>query len=293
MSQPIIYVELGKVNPLILKFQLRNTPLASRWLAKWHASRQCDLDDPTRFYGFNTVEQEIKRAEKEIRQCISTINSFEPIIHRPFTSVHDQDILNYLHNIFERYHGLLDQQQHEFWIRSPEPVRQALAKLNVLVHRCETAARPQQPRAVCTWYGLPKTDTLTLEEMQQYGEIDPGFGSMYFCYVEIGKTLEDLTHDLDNYISDEAFKPFNFYSVDFVMKFSESSDQDISEKLQNMKNYYSQHQKFFYERELNNFNDPRLLPLKFPFADLIFDQPKHELVDCIKEKQYVNKVYVQ
>jgi hypothetical protein len=77
------------------------------------------------------------------------------------------------------------------------------------------------------------------------------------------------------------------------MKFSESSDQDISEKLQNMKNYYSQHQKFFYERELNNFNDPRLLPLKFPFADLIFDQPKHELVDCIKEKQYVNKVYVQ
>lgn len=293
MSQPIIYVELGKVDPLILQFQLRNTPLATRWLEKWHASRQYNLDDPTRFYGFNTVEQEIERAEKEIRECIATINSFEPIIDRVFTSVHDQDILNYLHNIFERYHGLLDQQQHEFWIRSPESIKQALAKLNVLVHRCETAARPQQPRAVCTWYGLPKTDTLTIEEMQQHGEIDPGFGSMYFCYVEIGKTLEDLTQDLDDYIGDEAFKPFNFYSVDFVMRFFESNAQDISEKLQNMKNYHSQHWKFFHDRGLSDFNDPRLLPLKFPFADLILDRPMHELINSIKQKQYVNKVYVQ
>ena len=293
MSQPIIHIELEKEKPITLRFQLRDTPLSHRWLEKWYASRQYPLDDPSRFYGFNSVDQEVERAEQEIRECIDTINQFAPIIQRPFTNVNDQDCLNYLHNIFEKYHGLLDQQDHEFWQSAPIVVQQALAKLNVSVHRCETAASVQQPRMVCTWYGLPKTDALTVEEMQNYGELAPAFGTMCFCYVEIGKTLEDLTHDLDNYIADEAFKPFNFYSVDFVVRFADIDSITVAEKLDSMKRYYQQHLQFFSTQGLNNFQDPRLLPLRFPFADLILDQTKEQLIQSIKNKQYVNKVYLQ
>jgi len=293
MSNPIVHIELGKDNPITLRFQLRDTPLAQYWLKKWHCSRPYPLDDPARFYGFNSVIEEVARAEQEIKQCIDTINAFKPIIERQFTTVHDQDCLNYMHNIFEKYHGLLDQQHHDFWQQAPESVRRALSRLNVSVHRCETAVAPPQPRMVCTWYGLPKTDTLSIAEMQQYGELAPAFGTLCFCYVEIGKTLEDLTHDLDNYIADDAFKPFNFYSVDFVVRFVDTDPATIKNKLQTMEKYYQQHWQFFNDRKLSNFNDPRLLPLRFPFADLIPDRPNSLLLELIRQNQYVNKVYIQ
>jgi hypothetical protein len=95
------------------------------------------MDNPDRFYGFGTAQQEQQRAVDMIQQCIATINAHDPIIDREFE--YTQDGLNYLHNIFERYHGLLDQQTSEYWLSAPSTVRQALANLNLAVHRCETA----------------------------------------------------------------------------------------------------------------------------------------------------------
>lgn len=289
----VICIELGDKDPILLKFKLRNTPLASRWLEKWKASRVYQLDDPKRFYGFNSVAEEIARAEHDIVQCINVINDYQPIIEKPFTSVYDQDCLNYLHNIFERYHGLLEQQTHDFWIHAPVEVQKALAQLNVCVHRCETAASPQQPRFVCTWYGLPKNDTLTLDEMTKYGSLTPAFGTMCFCYTEIGKTLEDLTHDNDNYIADEAFRPFNHYSVDFVVRLFDTDSITTTDKILSMKKYHESHSDFFYNRKLNDFADPRLLPLRFPFADLVEDRPREQLMNQIKDRQYITKVYLE
>jgi hypothetical protein len=123
--------------------------------------------------------------------------------------VHDQDTLNYLHNIFERYHGLLYQQNSEFWMSAPDRVRTALADLNLAVHRCETAQSAQNTRLVCTWYGQPKQYTMPLTMQQQYGTTNPPWGSVCLNYCEIGKTLEDLARDNDCYIGDDAFRPFS------------------------------------------------------------------------------------
>jgi dUTP pyrophosphatase len=163
------------------------------------------LDHPNRFYGFDTPEQEQVRALEMINASIATVNRYRPIITRQITSVDDQDTLNYLHSIFERYHGLLDQQDHEFFKSAPDTVKQALADLNINVHRCESVARGSRPRFVCTWYGMPKTKSLT-DELLKYGTLNPKFGSVCLNYCEIGKTLEDLTQDRDNYISEEAFQ---------------------------------------------------------------------------------------
>jgi hypothetical protein len=193
-----------------------------------------------------------------------------------------------LHNIFEKYHGLLDEQNTEFWFYAPDNVRRALADLNIAVHRCESVSRGSLPRFVCTWYGMPKIKTLPLNIMKQFGVITPAWGSVCLNYAEIGKTFEDLAIDNDHYISDNAFKPFNFYSADFNVKFYESIPD-----IKNMINYYNQHSRFFRNHDINEFHDTRLLPLKFPVAELVTQYSREQLLNQIRQRQHVSKVYLQ
>jgi len=275
---------------LELQFQLLDNPLTRLWLERMALRDQYPLDHPSRFYGFNSKETEIARATEMIQQCIATINSHQFTIDRPFTNIFDQDYLNYLHNIFERYHGLLDKQDHEYWNTAPKIVQQALAELNIAVHRCESVIKTNRPRFVCTWFGLPKTETVTRDMMHQYGTLNPPFGSVCLNYVEIGKTLEDLAQDNDKYISDEAFLPFNHYSADFVVRLYEDSSEMVATRLEKMQQYYTVHQEFFYERGYHDFSNAQLLPYRFPVAQLIETQPRTQLFETIQTQQLITRV---
>jgi hypothetical protein len=283
-----------KLIDLTLKFQVLDNPIAKLWIERMHLRNQWPLDDPTRFYGFYSQQQDQLIALKKIQQCITSINSWQPLIDRSLTSVHDQDTLNYLHNIFEQWHGLLDQRPaHPRYGPIPDTVRSQLSDLNVGVHRCESSARGNRPRFVCTWFGMPKTKTLTIDDMQKYGTLDSGFGTVCLNYAEIGKTLEDLTQDRDNYISDTAFKPFNHYSADFVVRMYQETAEHQLQKLDSMKDYYIQHQDFFVERGYTMFWDPRLLPLRFPVASLIETLPRDQLIKAIAQQQHITQVSLQ
>lgn len=284
-----LHVELG--TNFTLDFKIHNTPIAELWLDRMSNRNPYPLDHPDRFYGFNSREQEISRAVSEISHCVDAINSYKHIITRSFNGINDQDSLNYLHNIFERYHGLLDQQDHEFWNSSPATVRQALANLNLAVHRCEAAARGQRARFVCTWFGMPKQHILDPDLIAQYGQLSPPFGSVCLNYVEIGKTLEDLTQDNDTYITEEAFKPFDHYSADFVARFFE--EIGIDDKLQRMKDYYNTHITFFRNKGYTSFEDPRLLPYRLPVAQLQTDLSQDQLLKQIQQQQHITRVYIQ
>lgn len=284
-------VLLGRNKDLLLKFRLRDTPVTNLWIDRMQSRGNYPLDHPDRFYGFGTLEQEQARAVSYIQSCITTINSHETIIHRPFE--YTQDCLNYLHNIFERYHGLLDQQNNDYWNRAPISVRKALAELNLAVHRCETVAKELHPRFVCTWYGMPKTLHLPREHMLKYGTISTFFGTVYLNYCEIGKTLEDMTRDRDTYMSSEMFRPYDFYSADFVVKFWDSKVEDDLQNQWSMKQYYLEHQDFFHSRGYTKFDDPQLLPLRFPVAQLIEIQPREKLLEEIQQRQHVAKVYIE
>lgn len=293
MSQTELHIFLKGKPPLLLKFSILDNPLSRLWLERMDAKSQYPLDHVNRFYGFGTRAEELKTARDLICKCIEIINSHQNIILRPFTNVDDQDCLNYLHNIFERYHGLLDKQDHEFWNRAPDAVRKALAELNLAVHRCETASKTPQPRFVCTWFGLPKTKILSYDIMNQFGVLSPPFGSVCLNYVEIGKTLEDLAADQDNYIGSDAFQPFSHYSADFVVRFADTSTSKVELKIQKMREYHSQHLEFFQQRGLAEFNDPRLLPLRFPVAQLIETCSKKEIIKQISSRQEIEKVWIE
>jgi hypothetical protein len=274
-------------NNFELRFKVRRTPLAELWLERMHNRHAWPMDNPDRFYGFGTVQQEQDRAVNMIQQCIATINSYQHIIVGEFE--YTQDCLNYLHSIFERYHGLLDQQTSEYWHSAPDTVRQALANLNLAVHRCETAIAAPCPRFVCTWFGMPKVKQLDVETIQTHGELQVKFGTVYLNYCEIGKTVEDLSHDNDIYIGDDAFRPFGYYSADFNVAFY---NQDLNEKFASMQQYIEQHQEFFLAHGIETVYNVQAQPLRFPVADLEYTGTQQELISQIRSRQLVREVTI-
>lgn len=282
-------VHLGKSGNFYLDFDLLKNPITELWLERMECRFRWRLDDPERFYGFNSTANEENRALTQINKCIETINKHASIIDRHLYSVDDQDTLNYLHNIFERYHGMLDQQNHEFWYQAPDQVRQALANLNVAVHRCESVSRGQRPRFVCTWWGMPKEKQLPISLIKEYGQLTVDFGGVYLNYVEIGKTLLELAVDKDQYIADEMFKPFNFYSADFVVYFYSSTAEELLKNQQLVDQYYNQHREFFVQLGINNTSDYRAKQLKFKVAQLQ-NANQANLISTIKNHQYIRNI---
>ena len=225
-----------------LRYELRDTDFAERWLLKLQEAQHQNIpvDEPDRFSGFDLTEADT--VIKQLAHCIDTINAFKPLVARRITSVRDQDTLNYLHHVFEVYHGKLGE-PHEIFLSAPQPVRLALAQLNVLVHRAESIARGQYPRHVVTYYAMPKTEYLKPEDYELF---EPGAtaGTMYANYVEIGKDIKDLSFDDDAYISDSAFMPWQRYSADFNVKFWSDDPKTILELRSKINEYYEQHKKF-------------------------------------------------
>jgi hypothetical protein len=281
-------IRLGEHGDLALKFQIRNTPMAQLWVDRMHRRSSWPLDHPGRFYGFGTLTQEHERTVDHIQRCISVINSHIPIIHRSFEFT--QDCLNYLHSIFEQYHGLLDQQDSDYWKHAPVTVKQALAELNLAVHRCESVATGSRPRFVCTWFGMPKTHCLNDELQQEHGTLQIKFGTVYLNYCEIGKTVEDLAHDNDKYIADDAFCPFSHYSADFNVQFH---DRNLSKIYGSVQHYIDQHQDFFVAQNITSVYNIKAQPLRFPVADLEYTGSREELLFQIARRQWVQQVTLE
>jgi hypothetical protein len=230
---------------IIVDYRLQQHSVVPLWIERvLSAQQQYQIDNPNRFYGFGSRSEQIADALSRINQCVDIINSHAEIINRHLSDIYDQDTLNYLHHIFEVYHGLLDQQHHEFWQGAPVNVKQALAELNLSVHRCEDVGRGAQPRHVVTYYGLPKTEILPTDSYNLF-TLDWEPGTVFLNYVEIGKTIENLAHDNDRYIAPGAFQPFMHYSADFVVRFFGQTDRQAKEKHATIKQYYHDHKDFF------------------------------------------------
>ncbi len=281
-------IRLGQDNDFALKFQIRDTPVAQLWVERMQSRGNYPLDHPDRFYGFGTLAQEQNRAVEYIQKCIATINAHRLLIHRPFE--YTQDCLNYLHNIFEQHHGLLDQQDSDYWLGSPDSVRRALAELNLAVHRCESVATSANPRFVCTWYGMPKTQQLSLELQEQYTVSRVEFGTVYLNYCEIGKTVEDLANDNDKYIGDDAFRPFNHYSADFNVQFQ---DQDLMDRYGKIQKYIDQHSDFFVARGITSVYNTQARPIRLPVADLVYNGNQEQILAQIAQRQWVQQATIE
>jgi hypothetical protein len=270
-----------------LRFDLENHAIAQLWFEKFQQRHAWPLDDARRFYGFKHAEQERQRAERDLHTCIETINSYQWVIDRPVAALQDQNTLNYLHHIFERYHGLLDQQHSQWWQQAPIEVQQALSQLNVAVHRMEST-RDNLPRIVCTWFGMPKDSVLDLDLMHAHGTLTYEWGGVYLQYVEIGKTLEDLATDNDQWIGDDAFQPFRHYSADFNVRF-----YDRTASLNPVIQYWQQHRERFQACGINTWDHAAAFPYRFKIAQLRTHRSRSDLLAKLAAANEITAIYTE
>ena len=254
----ITYSAADNSNPIQLEFDLLPHDVVQRWTERLVAAQQkYPIDDPGRFYGFGSYQDQVEYCITNINQCADQIEQeLQVPISRRLDDITDQDTLNYLHHVFEVHHGLLDQKS----------TNRLLSDLNILVHRCESVQRGAQPRHVVTYFGLPKTHQLDHSDYQYFTNRYE-FGTVYLNYAEIGKTIEDLAADNDRYISSEAFKPFRHYTADFNVKFFSTSAEEADHNNQRIKQYYYDHRNFFEQQGLNETH-PYLQPGSIPVAKL-------------------------
>lgn len=260
-------------------YRLRSHSFVPKWInCVLRAQQQYPIDDPARFYGFGTWESQVEHSIKAINRCVDLVEqSLQIPIKQRLSDINDQDTLNYLHHIFEVHHGLLDQQSHNL------PGRQALCDLNILVHRCESVQRGAKPRHVVTYFGLPKDQQLIDEDYTNF-ETTTKFGTVYLNYVEIGKTLEDLAVDNDQYIGSDAFRPFKNYSADFVVRFWNA---DNIEHQQRIYQYFKQHHEFFSQQGYTWADLSKSLG-SLPLADII--DRDCDLLTQLECRQWVKSV---
>jgi hypothetical protein len=287
-----LLVEFGKDNPQTLEFIIEKNKVADLWLKLMPFRTKYPLDDPERFYLFSDYNKEIVRAENMMHQCIEKINSYKVIIERKFTSVHDQEILNYIHNIFELYHGTLGNQNSNFFSLAPDDVKQALIDINDAVHRCESLNRAIGPFCRATWYGMPKIARLDIPTQKQCGVVNSEFGGVYLCQAGIGKRVLDLAYDNDHYIDlPTMFFHSDYYSADFDIQFYNFTDETIQARHDACVKYYFEHEKFFSSRGITDPEDVRIQPVTFKLAQLDYAQGTESAVlDLVKNNQYINSV---
>lgn len=274
------------------EWRLRNIPVAYRWLERLSTAHHLGypIDEDKRFYGFNNREQEIKIALQRINQDIDDINAYQPIIDRKMHDVKDQDTLNYLHHIFEEYHGQLDQQNHRFWLKAPDSAKKALARLNIDVHRCESVADGIAKKFLVTYYGLPK-DTVFKDIDYQYITNTNQFGQLSILYAEIGKTLSDMYRDQDDYIGlNDMLLPYTHCSADFRVDFYERDQDQADIEAEEVWKYYLQHQEMFLKFGCK-YRDPKHQPGKIPVADMIYES-KSQVINNITPRQMIKSVEI-
>ena len=274
----ITYTDKNLKDDLMVKYRLRDTPIAKKWTQRVLLAQQhgYSIDDPGRFYGFGSLEQQTESALKDINSTIDHINRWYSIDYR-LQLVHDQDTLNRLHHVFEIEHGLLDSKDFD------SDYKKHLCNLNLQVHRCESVARGANPRHVITYFGLPKTETLD-DNDYEYFEPTITFGTVYINYAEIGKTLFDLAMDNDSYIEPAAFQPFCHYSADFVVRFWNNKNCNLHDQLYQ---YYNQHQEFFESLGYTWSNLSRSIG-SIPVADLDYSG---DILKDLETRQFVKAVH--
>ena len=267
-----------KVNYNIIKHSL-----SDRWLKKVEiAIKKYPIDEPDRFHGFDK-EQDPTKYINRINKGILRCNELGLSIDRRLETLDDQDTLNYLHHEFEIGHGFLESKIHS---DSRSELDMVLAGLNNDIHVCESLRRNPYPQHYVTWYGLPKFDKIQQHEYALF-EDNYQFGSVYLLYTEIGKSLEDLAHDDDHYIGEDAFRPYESYSADFFVQFHNSNQDEIKRNKKIVKDFFDNNINYFQSRGFD-WGDPRLTTGRIPLARLADDIDIRE----IKKRQYVREVKI-
>jgi hypothetical protein len=291
MSKIFITLTNGKKD-YDLQFKLLDTNIAQKWIKHLDLFTQAGFpwDDPKRFYNFPNTEYTEPVVAQKLRDLVATIKNYAPdIIDRQFGDIISQDDLNYLHHIFEVYHGLYDEQdQNSFYKTAPRDVQDALADLNIWIHRYETLGT--MPRFVATWKYKPSRELIADEEFALFS-LKEEWGDLKLNYCEIGKTLFDLWNDNDQHISKEAFKPLHYFCFDFTVRFSSHPSEYYETQERAIWDYFDQHSDYFHSLGYKKY-DPKLSLGGITIAKIDQNESRESIIKNISEHQQMKTIKV-
>jgi hypothetical protein len=288
----VVITLTNSVTDYDLMFELVDIPIAHRWLTevKLFVEYGSPWDDPFRFYNFQNNYWTHDRIVNKLKKIIDIINNHAPgTIDIVIVDSVTQDQLNYLHSIFEKCHGLYDQQQtNHFFTQSPGIVRSALSDLNIFIHRYESLG--DIPRFVATWYGKPQRQPILDSDFKHFTLVE-SWGDLRLNYCEIGKHLYDLWHDNDNYVSADAFKPQHWFSFDFTVRFT-SKDPTYYTNIENLVWDYVQNNLDMFNRLGYSMHDPKLALGGITVAKLKENSSREEIIYNIDQHQQLKSIKI-
>jgi hypothetical protein len=292
MNKKVIITLTNGQSDYDLQFGLLDCSIAHKWLKHLELFIEAGQpwDDSRRFYNFPNTAYPESVVVEHLKHLITTIRDYAPdiITREPGTTI-TQDDLNYWHHVFEVYHGLYDQQDsNKFFCNAPKEVQDALADLNIWIHRYETLGG--MPRFVGTWKYKPYRDDMDAEDYELFA-LKEEWGDLQLNYCEIGKSLYDLWNDNDAYIASEAFQPFAHFCFDFTVRFTNITADEYQDQEQQIWTYFDNHKDFFQEQGYIK-HDPRLALGSITIAKLESTQSKQTVIDLISQHQQFKNIKI-
>lgn len=269
------------LNTYDLTFDIIDSSFTTKWIDRvLHAQqRQDSISEPGAFYNLNNEWSE-QRILDEINKKILFCNQYEKMFDRSLSSINDQDTLNYIHSVFELRHGKIDEWKNDPIISAFPELRKELSEINQLVHRAETV--DILPRLRIVYFDLPKTNTFTENDYKLFtNSVD--FGGLYTLYADVGKNLESLARDNDDYHHD--FVPNIHYSADFSIHFH---DTDGIKETQLYDEYLAKNWDYF-EFMGYSLDDPRLTTGRIKLAQLRYNS-RREILDNLSKYNNIQSV---
>ena len=271
-----------------LKFKLEKHSFVTKWVDRYLAAqqRQDPISEPWAFYNLNN-DWSNDRIIEFINHHIDICNRYVPnMFERKLESIQDQDTLNYIHSVFEIHHGKIDEWlTNPLFENNPKELRESLSHINQTVHRAESHNKNGYIRVV--YFDLPKDCTFEEDDYKLFTDLIE-FGGVYTLYADVGKNLESLSRDHDYHHHD--FVPNLHYSVDFVIRFFDLTDQEVKGRHQLYKQFF-ENNKDYFESKGYYWGDPRLTTGAIKLAQLVYSD-KQQVLEEVSRYNNIQSVFL-
>lgn len=290
MVRPIICVSFGKQRDLRLRWMVRPTPIAERWLTSLKRAIPHGINENDRIYNMPNQCWNQTTLCAELVSCMKNIEEF----YENFFDVWpnpgmDHKTTNLMHVAFETLRGSIDQPS-DLYINAPYGVQMEICRYNVLIHRWESMIMQGPPRFVCT-FKEPFKEQL-LDEDYRHFSIGHTYGAMVINYPQVGKQLLDVYRDGDDAVSSEAIRPMDRYGAGFSVRFLEvDQKQAFNTRFAFNGWFYKNHA---YLSSLGfRLGDPKLAIGYIQVADMIEDRNRDEVLGMIGNTGYIDLVWIE
>lgn len=271
-----------------LKYKLLKNKFVPKWIDRVLEAqqKQYPISEPWAMYNLND-DFNSNFIKNNLNRLMKEVDSEHRLFELQIDDIHDQNLLNKIHAIFEETHGKLDQwKSNPIFQNKSEMFRKNLSEINQFVHACESIGGTKKIRVV--WFDLPKSKSFSDSDYELFTN-KRTFGSLYSMYCDVGKNIESLAIDNDDHHHDIV--PNIHYSADCVCYFHDDSESDVIEMERKYRTYLENNEKYLAEKGYT-LDDKKLTTGRIELARLDTSFTKKELLEKIRNFNHLQSFFL-